>query len=97
MQSNSKLASEAGKRSKRCPVIKELPPIKEKAEIDYEKVLDDLLVHQNKLTKIEHVKHFVTLSGYVFPKIKPVRNKFFLKQLKEMKADYFDNSPYPTK
>ena len=33
----------------------------------YEKVLDDLL-DQDKLTKTERVKLFVTLSNYIFPK-----------------------------
>lgn len=42
----SKSASEAGKRSKRGPVKKELPSIKEKIEILYKKVLDDLLANQ---------------------------------------------------
>jgi hypothetical protein len=39
----------------------------------YEKVLDDLLVNQEKLTKTERVKLFVTLSGYLFPKGKPTK------------------------
>ena len=41
----------------------------------YEKVLDDLLVNQEKLTKTERVKLFVTLSGYLFPKNKPIEEK----------------------
>ena len=45
--------------------------IKEKMELLYEKVLDDLLANQDKLTKTERVKLFVTLSGYIFPKTKP--------------------------
>ena len=61
MPFDSKSASEAGKRSKRGPVKKELPTIKEKMEMLYEKVLDDLLVNQDKLTKTERVKLFVTL------------------------------------
>ena len=56
MPFDSKSASEAGKRSKRGPVKKELPSIKEKMEMLYEKVLDDLLVNQDKLTKTERDK-----------------------------------------
>ena len=51
----------------------------------YEKVLDDLLVKQEKLTKTERLKVFVTLSNYIFPKTKSVRDKFTLEQLKEKK------------
>ena len=68
-------AKEAGKKSKRGPAKKEGPSIKEKMELLYEKVLDDLLVNQEKLTKTERVKLFVTLSGYLFPKNKPVKEK----------------------
>ena len=51
----------------------------------YEKVLDDLLVKQEKLTKTERLKVFVTLSNYIYPKTKSVRDKFTLEQLKEKK------------
>ena len=47
MPFDSKSASEAGERSKRGPVKKELPSIKEKMEMLYEKVLDDLLANCN--------------------------------------------------
>ena len=49
----------------------------------YEKVLDDLLINQEKLTKIEPVKVFVTLSNYIFSKTKSVLDKFTLEKLKE--------------
>lgn len=97
MPFNSDSARAAGKKSKRKSLKKDPPTIKEKMELLYEKVLDDLLANQDKLTKTERVKLFVTLSGYIFPKTKPVRDKFTLEQLKEMKSDYFDNSPDPTK
>ena len=96
MPFNSESARAAGKKSKRKSLKKDPPTIKEKMELLYEKVLDDLLANQDKLTKTERVKLFVTLSGYIFPKTKPVRDKFTLEQLKEMKEDYFDNSPDPT-
>ena len=59
-------AKKAGKKSKRGPAKKEGPSIKEKMEMLYEKVLDDLLVNQDKLTKTERVKVFVTHSKYLF-------------------------------
>ena len=46
-------AIKAGKESKRGPAKKEGHSIKEKMELLYEKVLDDLLVNQEKLNKTE--------------------------------------------
>jgi hypothetical protein len=97
MPFDPKSAKKAGKKSKRGPVKKEGPSIKEKMELLYEKVLDDLLVNQEKLTKTERVKVFVTLSNYIFPKTKSVRDKFTLEQLKEKKEDHFNQDPDPTK
>ena len=53
-------------------------------EMLYEKVLDDLLINQEKLTKTELVKLFVTLSNYIFSKTKLVRDQFTIDQLKEI-------------
>ena len=61
-------AKKAVKKSKRVQQKKEKPSIKEKLELLYEKVLDDLLINQENLTKTERLKLFVTLSGYLFPK-----------------------------
>ena len=98
MPFDPKSAIQAGKKSKRGPAKKEEPSIKEKMELLYEKVLDDLLINQEKLTKTERVKLFVTLSNYIFPKTKSVRDKFTLEQLKEIdKNGWMDNSPDPTK
>ena len=66
------LAMKAGKLSKRETAKKEAPFIKNKMEILFEKVRDDLLVNQEKITKTEHVEVFVTLSGYLFPKNKSI-------------------------
>jgi len=41
------------------PAKKDDSSIKEKMEVLYEKVIDDLLINQDKLTKIERVKLFV--------------------------------------
>ena len=62
-------AKKAGKKSKRGPAKKEGPSIKEKMEMLYEKVLDDLLVNQEKLTKKERVNLFVTYQGISFQKL----------------------------
>ena len=98
MPFNSDSARAAGKKSKRKSLKKDPPTIKEKMELLYEKVLDDLLANQDKLTKTERVKLFVTLSGYIFPKTKPVRDKFTLEQLKEISNQgWMDKDPDPTK
>ena len=61
MPFDPKSAKKAGKKFIRGPAKKEGPSIKEKMEMLYEKVLDDLLINQEKLTKTERVKIFVTL------------------------------------
>ena len=75
---DSKSGKKAGKKSKRGPSKKEGPSIKEKIEPLYEKVLDDLLVNQDKLTKTERVKLFVTLSNFIFPKKRTVLSFIFI-------------------
>ena len=98
MPFNPKSAKKAGKQSKRGPAKKDKLSIKEKMELLYEKVLDDLLVNQEKLTKTERVKVFVTLSNYILPKTKSVRDQFTIKQLKEIeKQGLMDRDPDPTK
>ena len=97
MPFDPKSPKKVGKKSKRGPAKKNSPSIKEKMEMLYEKVLDDLLVNQEKLTKTERVKVFVTLSNYIFPKTKSVRDKFTLEQLKEKREDHFNQDPDPTK
>lgn len=50
-----------------------------KRHLDYfnnVKALGDLSVNQEKLTKTERVKLFVTLSNYIYPITKSVRNQF---------------------
>ena len=63
MPFDPKSAKKAGKKSKREPAKKEEPSIKEKMEMRYEKVLNDLRINQDKLTKTERVKVFGTLSN----------------------------------
>ena len=98
MPFDPKSAKKAGKISKRGPAKNDKLSIKEKMELLYEKVLDDLLINQEKLTKTERVKVFVTLSNYIFPKTKSVRDQFTIKQLKEIeKQGFMDRDPDPTK
>jgi len=59
--------------------------------------LDDLLINQEKLTKTERVKLFVTISNYIFPETKSVRDKFTLEKLKEKNVDLFNQDPDPTR
>ena len=90
-------AKEAGKKSKRGPAKKEESTIKQKMELLYEEILDELLANQKSLTKTERVKLFITLSNYIFPKTKSVRDKFTLEQLKDKSEDFFNKDPDPTK
>ena len=93
-----KTARNAGKKSKRGPAKKEASTIKQKMELLYEEILDELLVNQKSLTKTERVKLFVTLSNYIFPKTKSVRDKFTLDKLKEIDSQgIFDRERDPTK
>ena len=91
-------ASNAGKKSKRGPAKKEESTIKQKMELLYEEILDELLANQKSLTKTERVKLFVTLSNYIFPKTKSVRDQFTLDKLKEIDSqDLFYKDRDPTK
>jgi len=98
MPFDPKTARNAGKKSKRGPAKKDELSIKEKMELLYEKVLDDLLVNQEKLTKTERVKVFMTLSNYMLPKTKSVRDKFTLDRLKEIdNQSNFEKDRDPTR
>jgi len=98
MPFDPKSAKKAGKKSKRGPSKKEESTIKQKMELLYEEILDELLLNQKSLTKTERVKLFVTLSNSIFPKTKSVRDQFTIKQLKKIdKQGYMDRDPDPTK
>ena len=98
MPFDPKTARNAGKKSKRGPAKKEDSTIKQKMEFLYEEILDELLVNQKSLTKTERVKLFVTLSNYIFPKTKSVRDQFTLDKLKEIDGQgIFDRERDPTK
>jgi hypothetical protein len=68
MPFDPKSPKKAGKKSKRGSAKKEGPSIKEKMEMGYEKVLDDLLINQEKLTKTERVKVFGSFLMISSPK-----------------------------
>ena len=51
MPFDPKSAKKAGKKSKRGPAKKQELSINDKMELLYEKVLDNLLINQDKLTK----------------------------------------------
>ena len=98
MPFDPKTARNAGKKSKRGPAKKEDSTIKQKMEFLYEEILDELLVNQKNLTKTERVKLFVTLSNYIFPKTKSVRDKFTLDRLKEIdNQSNFEKDRDPTR
>ena len=98
MQFDTNTARNAGKKSKRGPAKKKESTIKQKMELLYEEILDELLVNQKSLTKTERVKLFITLSNYIFPKTKSVRDKFTLDKLKEIDTQgFYDRDPDPTK
>ena len=92
-------AKKAGEKSKRGPAKKRRRRLsKDKMELLYEKVLDDLLINPDKLTKTERVKLFVTLSSYIFPKTRSVRDQFRIQQLVEIdEQGFMDGDPDPTK
>ena len=98
MPFNKETAREAGKKSKRGPSRKLDPNIREKMELLYEEVLDHLLMHQKELSMSDRVKLVQSLSNYLLPKTKSVRDDFTLEKLKEREQDGpFTSIPDPTK
>ena len=74
MSFNSETAKAAGEKSKRGPAKELDPNIKEKMEILYEGVLDHLIMHQDELSMSDRVKLLQSLSNYLLPKTKSVRD-----------------------
>ena len=98
MPFNKETARVAGKKSKRGPSKKLEPNIKDKMELLYEEVLDHLLMHQKELSMSDRVKLVQSLSNYLLPKAKTVRDKFTLDELKEReKLSWAEPSPDPRK
>ena len=98
MPFNKQTAREAGKKSKRGPSKKLEPNIKDKMELLYEEMLDHLLMHQKELSMSDRVKLVQSLSNYLLPKAKTVRDKFTLEELQEREnMSWAEKTPDPTK
>jgi hypothetical protein len=98
MPFNKETAREAGKKSKRGPSRKLEPNIKDKMELLYEEMLDHLLMHQKELSMSDRVKLVQSLSNYLLPKAKSVRDEFTLEKIKERdKEGIFTDKPDPRK
>ena len=90
-------AKAAGEKSKRGPA-KVLPPsTKEKLNILYDDMLDDLIINQKNLSYSEKIKLVQIISNYIVPKTKPIRDEVTLEKIKERNSDHFTNEPDPTK
>ena len=98
MSFNPETAKEAGQKSKRGPSKLLDPNIKEKMEILYEGVLDHLIMHQEDLSMSDRVKLLQSLSNYILPKTKPIRDEFTIDKLIEIKKEgVWSDTPDPTK
>jgi hypothetical protein len=98
MAFNSETASLAGQKGKRGPSKILDPNIKEKMEILYEEVLDHLIMHQADLSMSDRVKLLQSLSNYIIPKTKPVRDDITLEKLEERdNMGIMQRGPDPTK
>ena len=89
-------AKSAGKKSKRGPA-KVLPPsTKEKLNILYDDMLDDLIINQKNLSYSEKIKLVQIISNYIVPKTKPIRDEVTLEKIRERNKDHFTEEPDPT-
>ena len=97
MPFNPETAKAAGKRSKRGP-SKVLPPTtKEKLNILYEDLLEDLIINQKDLSNSEKIKLVQIISNYIVPKTKPIRDEATLEKIKDRNKENFPEDPDPTK
>ena len=97
MAFNSESGRIAGQKSRRGKAKKLEPNIKEKMELLYEGVLDHLIIHQKELSNSDRVRLVQSLSNYLLPKTKSVRDEFTLERLKEIIEDKWNHHPDPTK
>ncbi len=98
MSFNSETAKIAGSISKRGPA-KVLPPsTKEKLNILYDDMLDDLIINQKNLSYSEKIKLVQIISNYIVPKTKPIRDEVTLEKIEERdNLGILDRGPDPTK
>ena len=88
----------AGQKSSRVRAKKLDPTIREKMELLYEEVLDHLIMHQDELSNADRVRLVQSLSNYLLPKTKSVRDQYTLEELAERKRQHWtDQGPDPTK
>ena len=98
MPFNPKTAKAAGQKSRRGPSKLLDPNIKEKMEILYEGVLDHLIMHQEDLSMSDRVKLLQSLSNYLLPKTKTVRDDITLEKIEERNnLGIMERGPDPTK
>ena len=97
MPFNKQTARLAGQKSRRGKAKKLEPNIREKMELLYEEVLDHLIMHQDELSNSDRVRLVQSLSNYLLPKTKSVRDEFTLEKIKEMESDRWSNDPDPRK
>ena len=98
MPFNPETAKAAGQKSRRGPSKLLDPNIKERMEILYEGVLDHLIMHQEDLSMSDRVKLLQSLSNYILPKTKPIRDEFTIQKLTERESiPFMEIGPYPTK
>jgi len=98
MPFNPESAKIAGSLSKRGPA-KVLPPsTKEKLNILYEGLLEDLIINQKDLSNSEKIKLVQIISNYIVPKTKPIRDEATLEKIEERdNLGILDRGPDPTK
>jgi len=98
MPFNPETAKAAGQKSRRGPSKLLDPNIKEKMEILYEGVLDHLIMHQEDLSMSDRVKLLQSLTNYLLPKTKPIRDDITLEKLEERNnLGIMERGPDPTK
>ena len=98
MQFNLETAKAAGQKSRRGPSKLLDPNIKEKMEILYEGVLDHLIMHQEDLSMSDRVKLLQSLTNYLLPKTKPIRDDITLEKLEDRNnLGIMERGPDPTK
>ena len=98
MPFNPETAKAAGQKSRRGPSKLLDPNIKEKMEILYEGVLDHLIMHQEDLSMSDRVKLLQSLSNYLHPKTKTVRDDITLEKIEERNnLGIMERGPDPTK
>ena len=97
MPFNTETAKAAGEKSKRGPARVLPPSMKEKLNILYEGLLEDLILDKKDLSNSEKIKLVQIISNYIVPKTKPVRDEITLEKIREINSDHFSYEPDPTK